>query len=183
MTYQSPLTLSVWEGHTTLSCPLPPWGPPPKKKKKKKKKCCKMVNNVSTCNLISFKYSLRFKVKVTFGHRLRYEIKVTFGEIFLKLRQMNWNVAINNVNVVVDELPSQIIVDTCFTIDIWTQRRRCTSTRFYALRCHPPKMAGFQWNWRHKFSTLLWTPLARRKALSESFATRAVSCIKCKNWP
>ena len=48
-----------------------------------------MVNNVSTCNLISFKYSLRFKVKVTFGHRLRYEIKVTFGEFFLKLRQTN----------------------------------------------------------------------------------------------
>ena len=37
---------------------------------------------------------------------MRYETKVTFGEISLKLRQMNWNVAINNVNVVVDELPS-----------------------------------------------------------------------------
>ena len=37
---------------------------------------------------------------------MRYEIKVTFGEISLKLRQTNWNVAINNVNVVVDELPS-----------------------------------------------------------------------------
>ena len=35
---------------------------------------------------------------------MRYEIKVTFGEIFLKLCQTNWNVAIYNVNVVVDEL-------------------------------------------------------------------------------
>ena len=51
-------------------------------------------------------YSPHFKIKVTFGHMLRYEIKVTFGEIYLKLCQMNWNVAINNVNVVVDELPS-----------------------------------------------------------------------------
>jgi hypothetical protein len=52
---------------------------------------------------------------------LRYEIKVTFVEISLKLRQTNWNVARNNViSVVVDELPSQIIVYTCLTIDIWT---------------------------------------------------------------
>jgi hypothetical protein len=33
--------------------------------------------------------------------------KCTFGEISLKLHQTNWNVARNNVNVVVDELPSQ----------------------------------------------------------------------------
>ena len=52
-------------------------------------------------------YSLRFISKVTFGHNLRYETKDTFGEISFKLRQTNWNVAINNVNVVVDELPSQ----------------------------------------------------------------------------
>jgi hypothetical protein len=39
-----------------------------------------------------------------FGHKQRYEIKVTFGEISLKLRQTNWNVARDNVNVVVDEL-------------------------------------------------------------------------------
>jgi hypothetical protein len=40
---------------------------------------------------------------------LRYETKGTFGEISLKLRQMSWNVARNNVNVVVAdyELPSQ----------------------------------------------------------------------------
>jgi hypothetical protein len=80
-------------------------------------------------------------MKVTFGHKLRYEIKVKFGEISLKLRQTNWNVAINNVNVVVDELSSQMTVYTCLTIDIWTRR---TSTRFHALRCHPPKMEGFQ---------------------------------------
>ena len=35
-----------------------------------------------------------------------YGITIIFGEISLKLRQTNWNVAINNVNVVVDELPS-----------------------------------------------------------------------------
>jgi hypothetical protein len=49
-------------------------------------------------------YSLRFKIKVTFGHKLHYEIKVTLGEIPLEPRQMNWNVARNNVNVVADEL-------------------------------------------------------------------------------
>jgi hypothetical protein len=49
---------------------------------------------------------------------LRYEIKVTFGEIYLWLCQMNWNVAINNVNVVVDELPNQITNYNCLTIDI-----------------------------------------------------------------
>jgi hypothetical protein len=55
----------------------------------------------------SLSYSLRFKTKVTFGHNLRYETKGTFGEISLKLRQTNWNVAKNNVNVVADGLPSQ----------------------------------------------------------------------------
>ena len=43
-----------------------------------------------------------------------------FGEISLKLHQMNWNVARNNVDVVADELPSQITVYTCLAIDIWT---------------------------------------------------------------
>jgi hypothetical protein len=57
-----------------------------------------------------------------FGHKLRYEIKITFGEISLKLRQTNWNVARKNVNIVVDELPSQIIVYTCLTTDIWTRQ-------------------------------------------------------------
>ena len=52
-------------------------------------------------------YSLCFKMKLTFGHKLRYKIKVTFGEISLKLRQTNWNVAINKVNVVANELPSE----------------------------------------------------------------------------
>ena len=73
-------------------------------------------------------YSLRFRIKVTFGHKLRYEIKVTFGEISLKLHQTNWNVARNDINVVADELPNQITVHTCLTIDIWTQWRRRTST-------------------------------------------------------
>ena len=66
-------------------------------------------------------YSLRFKIKVTFGHKSHYEIKVMFGEISLKLRQTNWNVARNYVNVVVDELPSQITFYTCLIIDIWTR--------------------------------------------------------------
>ena len=114
-----------------------------------------------------------------FGHKLRYKIKVTFGEISLKLHQTNWNVVRIDVNVVVDELPSLIIVYTCSTIDIWTQRRRRTSTWFYAFRCHPSKMTGFQSNWCPKFSTLLWTPLARWKALSESFAIHAVCAKKC----
>jgi hypothetical protein len=72
-------------------------------------------------------------MKVTFGHKLRYEVKVTFGGISLKLRQTNWNVAINNVNVVADELPSQITIYTCLPIDIWTRQHRRTSTRFCAL--------------------------------------------------
>ena len=104
------------------------------------------------------RYSLRFKTNVTFGYKLCYKIKVTFGEISLKLRQTSLNVAKINVSVVVDELPNQIIVYTCLTIDIWTWWCRRTSTRFYALWCHPPKMVGFQWNWRQRFLTLLWTP-------------------------
>jgi hypothetical protein len=40
---------------------------------------------IKTCK----RYSLRFKIKVTFGHELRYEIKVTFGDIALKLHQTN----------------------------------------------------------------------------------------------
>jgi hypothetical protein len=61
----------------------------------------------TTYILLALKYSFRFKTKVTCGHNLRYETKGTFGEISLKLRQTNWNVAIINVNVVDDELPSQ----------------------------------------------------------------------------
>ena len=79
-----------------------------------------------------------------FGHKLHYEIKVTCGEICVKLRQTNWNVTRINVNVVVDELPSQIIDYTCLTIDIWTQRHQRTSTQFYELQCHLPKVADFQ---------------------------------------
>jgi hypothetical protein len=51
-------------------------------------------------------YSLHFKIKVTFGHKFHYEIKVSFGEVSLKLRQIYCNVAINNVNVVANGLPS-----------------------------------------------------------------------------
>ena len=48
-----------------------------------------------------------------FGHNLRNETKGTFGEISLQLRQTNWNVAKNNVNVAPNELPSQ----KYFTLD------------------------------------------------------------------
>jgi hypothetical protein len=77
-----------------------------------------LVTSLVTSNVKS--YSLHFKIKVMFGHKMCYEIKITFGEISLKLRRTNWNVAKNNVNVVVDELPSQITVCTCLTTDIWT---------------------------------------------------------------
>ena len=63
-----------------------------------------------------------------------FKIKVIFGESSLKLRQTNWNVVRNNVNVVVDELPSQITIYTCFTIDIWIRRRRRTSMWFFCVR-------------------------------------------------
>ena len=107
-------------------------------------KCSKFIKIwLSSCYSLTT-YSLRFKIKVMFGHKQRYEIKVTFSEISLKLRQTNWNVARNNVNVVADELLSQITIWTCLIIDIWTRRCRRTSTRFYALLCHPPKMADFQ---------------------------------------
>jgi len=69
------------------------------------------------------KYSLCSKIKVTFGPKLLYKIKGTFGEISLKLRQTYWNVASNNLNVVVDELPSQIIIYTYLTNDILTRQR------------------------------------------------------------
>jgi hypothetical protein len=61
---------------------------------------------------------------------MQYAIKGMFGEISLKLRQTNLNVAKNNVNVVADELSSQIIVYTCLTVDIWTRWRQRTSTQF-----------------------------------------------------
>ena len=86
---------------------------------------CVHLHNIPFDPWVSL-YSLHFKIKVTFGHKLRYEIKIAFGEISLKLRQTNLNVARNNVNVVDDELSSQIPVYTCLTIDIWTQRRQHT---------------------------------------------------------
>jgi hypothetical protein len=89
-------------------------------------------------------YPLCFKIKVSFGHKLCYKIKVMFGEISLKLCQTNLNVALINVNVVVDELPSQITFYTCLTIYIWTRQRQRTSMWFHALQCHRPKMAGLQ---------------------------------------
>jgi hypothetical protein len=68
---------------------------------------CKKLADKPLSSILPKYYILRFKTKVTFEHNLRYETKGTFGEISLKPRQMNWNVAKNNVNVVADELPSQ----------------------------------------------------------------------------
>jgi hypothetical protein len=90
----------------------------------------------SLSNIDGMKYSLRCKIKVAFGHKLCYKIKVTFGEISLKLCQTHWNVAKNNVNVVVDELPSQLIVYTCLTIDIeldGVDAHQCGFMRFGAI--------------------------------------------------
>ena len=43
-------------------------------------------------------------------------MKVTFGGMSPKFRQTNWNVAITNVNVIVDELPSQVTIYTCLKL-------------------------------------------------------------------
>ena len=104
---------------------------------------------------------------------MRYEIKVAFGEISLKLCQTNWNVARNNEKVVIDELPSQIPVYTCLTIDIWTRRRRRTSTPFYVRDQSVSIVNGDE-------QVLLWTPLACWKVLSESYATHTFLCKKCE---
>jgi hypothetical protein len=72
-----------------------------------------------------------FQNKSYFWTQTALRNKVTFGEISLKLCETYWNVATINVNVVVDELPSQITIYTCSMTDIWTPRCRHTSTRFY----------------------------------------------------
>ena len=59
---------------------------------------------------------------------------------FSQISPSNWNVAKNNVNVVANELPSQITIYTCLTIDIWTRKCRRPSTRFGAIR---PKWWAF----------------------------------------
>ena len=128
--------------------------------------------------LLSSCYSLRFKIKVTIGQKIALGNKSYIWQKIIKLCQMNWNIARNNVSVVIYELPSQITIYNCLTIDIWTRRRRRTSTRFYALWCHPPKMASFQWNWHQKILTLLWTPLAHQNALSESYANARSFVLK-----
>jgi hypothetical protein len=43
-------------------------------------------------------------------------------KILSKFCQTNWNVAKNNVYVVVDEVPSQVTVYTCLILEIWAQR-------------------------------------------------------------
>jgi hypothetical protein len=106
-----------------------------------------------------------------------YEIKVTFGEISLKLRQKNWNVARNNVNIVADELPSQIRVYTCFInngyLDSMTSMHihtvLCTSVPSAQNGRLPMKLAP-------KVFNLTMDTLARRKALSQSYAMNAILC-------
>ena len=128
------------------------------------------VVNYSLCFKIKviFGQILRYKIKVMFGLKLLYEIKVTFGEIFVKLRQTNWNVAIYNVNVVAYELPSQITIYTCLTIDILTQRRRRTSTRFYVWDRSMSIVNGDE-------RACCLPPLAHRKVLSERYAMHAIA--------
>jgi hypothetical protein len=84
-------------------------------------------------------YSLHFRMKVMFGHKLHYEVKVTFGEISLKLRQPNWNVARNNANSVAYELPSQITVCTCLTIDFGLDGVNAHQRDFMRFGTIPPK--------------------------------------------
>jgi hypothetical protein len=112
---------------------------------------------------------------------MRCEIKVMFDEISLKLRQMNWNVIKNNANVVADELPSQLMICTCLTSDIWTQRCRCRSTRFCALRCHPPKLASFQWIGAKSFRLYYGHPKLAGKCLVRAIQ-RTQFCAKCAKY-
>ena len=121
--------------------------------------------------LMSVNYYLELRNAITM-YSLCHGIKVTFGEISLKPCRTSWNVAKNNVKVVADDLPSQITIYTYLTTDIWTRWHWRTSTQFYALWCHPPKMVGFLWYWHQKLLTLLWTPLAHQEALSELCNTR-----------
>ena len=116
------------------------------------------------------------KWKVTFGHKLRYEIKVTFGEIC----QMNWNVAQNNVKWcccccwwwITKSNKSLHLFNTWYLDSM-------VLTHIDIVLCASVPSAqndNFQWNWHQKFSTLLWTPLTRWKALSENCATHAFLC-------
>ena len=93
----------------------------------------------------------------------------------IKLTQQNLYVAFANLRWSIKKYQT--------AVNSWIQRRRRTSMQFHALRCHSPKMAGFQWNRRQKFSTLPWTPLALWKTPSESYAAmHAISCWKCEKW-
>ena len=63
--------------------------------------------NTSFINKVKILVLIKWLQWFLLSYSLRFKTKDTYGEISLKLRQTNWNVARNNVNVVVDELPSQ----------------------------------------------------------------------------
>ena len=105
---------------------------------------------------------------------MHYKIKVTFGEISLKFRQINWNVARNNINVVVDELPSQITIYTCLTIDIWTRRRQPTSMAALCALVPSAQIGGLPVNLVPKvFDFTMDTPSSPETAL-----VRAMQCTQ-----
>jgi hypothetical protein len=79
-----------------------------------------------------------------------------------------------NVSVVVGELPSQIPVYTCLTIDTWTRQHRHTSTRFYALWCYPPEMPDFPVKTGAKSFQLYY----RQPWLARKRLVRAMQCTQ-----
>ena len=97
-----------------------------------------------------------------------------FGEIFLKIRQTNWNVAINNVNVV-DEQPNQIkfilLKQLRFGLDGVDAHQRG-----FMLFVPSTQNGRLPVTLTSKKFTLLRTPLDHRKALSENYAMHIVSC-------
>ena len=98
-----------------------------------------------------------------------------FGEFFLKLRQTNWNVAINNLNDVVDELPSQ---NNLHLFNNWYLESTAL-THINTVLCVLVPFAqngGFSVKLALKIFDFTTNTLAYRKALSESYATYAISC-------
>ena len=122
-------------------------------------------------------YSFHFKIKVVFGHKPRCKPKVTFGEISLKLCQTKWNVARNQCKCCwwwTIESNNSLNLFNDWYLD------STASTHINAVLCALVPSAR-KWrasieNWRQKFLTLLWTPLARQKALNESYAMHAILC-------
>ena len=114
-------------------------------------------------------YSLRFKIKITFGHKLRYVINVQFGKISLKLRQTNWNVAKNDVNVVADELSTQIIIYTWYLDSTVSMHINAV----YGASVPSAQIGGLPVKLASEVSILLWTPWLVGKRL-----VRAIQCTQ-----